>query len=618
MELKFRKWFLSQTHIVFETREIHERVVFIIYIKEQGRVIPPIVFSYSDNSHRLPEEEKSLEDFKNEYDEKYLLHIAVTLAAVSNDDYVKILKKYNVYMKEIQTEDFQIPEIANGYIYLKDNISSSRERKINLMAEIIFNKFLESSYLIYKEIMCYKYDITYVDGNFFQSNLGIGNYPYAMRRAISFEKKLIENELKEMLKARGEKIDLLIDLNCLGGLYGLRLYRYAKQVLCIDASTKTNEAINKTLAVYNKNVNDRGIANVVTELFRDDTCDILTNQNLTEKADCIVIGLGTMSYVKSPEILLRKIGTWLKKDGLIFLSCYNQDSLSVQLKKYENLNYEYDIYHERFIYYRHKLNIPVPIKLFSFAEFKNIVMKYFDLNGETMWSYPVISSVFPLNEYNQGIDIIKEVDKASAAYSKYRLSHGNYNMVIANQYQSQYKSELYIRTKSMMMDLKLEYKAIQHHAFVSQKTLLEELRDKSIVISNNFIKTIVIKDFSEKDQIKYYMVILPIRNRFKWEFLRKYYNTKSYTFRKTKIEFCSEKDLRQIGFTVGCICPFSYSVLKNEYHMELLYDYSLLQLPGEVIYTYSGRNDITYELRKESLINYLKESDACLYRNVVI
>lgn len=296
-----------------------------------------------------------------------------------------------------------------------------------------------------------------------------------------------------MQKLRNGTVDLIIDLNCIGGLYGLRLYRYAKRILCIDASVKTTEAIKHTISAYNKATPERGIANVETELFRDDTCDILTNQNLTEKADCIIVGLGTMSYVKSPELLLRKIGTWLKKDGVIFLSCYNQESLSVQLKKYENLNYEYDTYHKRFVYGRNKINIPVPVKMFSFSEFINIIIKYFDFDGQTMWSYPVISSIFPVSEYHQGIDIIKEVDKASVAYSQYRLANGNYNMIIAGQYQSQYKSDLYIRTKSAMMDAKIEYKVVQHLAFVSRKTLLEELREKGIMIFRNFIKTVSAK-----------------------------------------------------------------------------------------------------------------------------
>lgn len=116
-----------------------------------------------------------------------------------------------------------------------------------------------------------------------------------------------------MQKLRNGKLALIMDLNCIGGLYGLRLQRYAKQVLCVDASVRTIDAIKRTIKMYNKDAQDREIVNVETEWFRDDTSDILTNQNLTEKADCIIIGLGTMSYTKSPELLLRKIGTWLKK-----------------------------------------------------------------------------------------------------------------------------------------------------------------------------------------------------------------------------------------------------------------------------------------------------------------
>lgn len=606
LESKFQKWFLSESGISFESEIIAGRIVFWVTIKEQGKNIPPIVFSYADNCRDISDEEESIPEFLGKYKGEILVHIAATLAFVSDDSYRRMLERHHVYLKGIQQDDFRINEIENGYTFLKGNDAlPGKERDINMRAEIIFKKFLDSSYLIYKEVMCWKYDIHYVNSNFFHSNLGIGNYPYAMRRAISFEKKLIEG----MLEKRG-KIDLLIDLNCLGGLYGLRLFRYARKVLCVDAGLRTMEAIKNTILAYNGNAEERKIVNVETELFRDDTCDILTNMNLAQKADCIVMGLGTMSYVKSPELLLRKVGTWLKEDGMIFLSCYNREALSVQLKRFENLNYEYDVYHERLVYNRYKINMPVPVRMFSFGEFRNIVMKYFDLDVQTMWSYPVISSIFQVNEYIDGIDIIKEVDKASAAYHHNRLSKGNYNMVIARQYQTPYKSELYIRTKSRMIDLKVEFKSIRHRAFVSFETLLEELRARQISIVNNFIKTVVMKAFSEEGHIRYYFVLLPAGKKFQWIFWEKFYAERGYPYRINKIRLCSEKELRRMGFEVGCICPFSYSVLKEEHDLEMLYDRALLYLPVEKVYTYSGKNDITYELDPESLKDYLREVNA--------
>ena len=84
--------------------------------------------------------------------------------------------------------------------------------------------------------------------------------------------------------------------------------------------------------------------------------------------------------------------------------------------------------------------------------------------------------------------------------------------------------------------------------------------------------------------------------------------------KKTKIKFCSEKELRNMGFIVGCICPFSYSVLKNEYKIELLYDPTINHLTCDLVYTYSGGNNMTFELRREELNDYLKASGASSYR----
>ena len=487
------------------------------------------------------------------------------------------------------------------------------DRELNIFAEVIFRKFLESSYLIYKEILCWKYDVGHVNHDFFQSNLGIGNYPYAMRRAISFEKKAIENELKRRQNQLGKKIELFIDLNCIGGLYGLRLFQYCRQVLCVDASKRTIQAINNTLSVYNNDIEERKIVNVITELFRDETMDILSNKDYQNKADCIAVGLGTMSFIKSPELLLRKISCWLKPEGVVFLSCYNVNSLSMQLKRFANLYYEYDFYNQRFTYSQDRLNIPVPVKMYSFAEFKNIIKKYFVFDRKQAWSYPVISSILSVNEYGRGIDIIKEVDKASADYNHDQLTYGNYNMMLVSQYKELYNSELYRKTKRVIEDLQLDCQEIFHNVFVSSQILMEGLREEKITFGV-FIKSVLVKDITDAEHVQYYMILLPFGEDFQWRLLEQFYKAHEYEYKQSKTKLCDEQDLRQMGFIAGSICPFSFSVLKKSYNIELLYDYSIQRLQCKEIYTYSGRNNSTYRLPMEGLKKYLEIAGAYTYR----
>lgn len=608
LEYKFRNWLSSEDLISLGYTEILERMVFFIYIKNQGETLPPVIFSYQPESTSLEDERASLRAVEDQYGEDCLLHIAVTLHDVDDDIYKKELKrKHGAYIRMISDEDMQNVEIMDAYLSLKGGLSN--EYDINRRAEIIFRKFLECSYQIYKEVLCYEYNAEDLKNVFFQSNIGIGNYPYAMRRAISFEKNLIANELKALQERRGKRLDCMIDLNCLGGLYGLRLHSYAKEVLCIDTSIRVIRAIDETIIAHNQKNPDMEIVNVRTGLFRVDSGNMLDNESLANKADCIMIGFGTMSYMKSPDIFLRKLSVWLKQDGIIFLSCFNPDALSIKMKKYENLDYVYDTYHQRFIYRHSKTNIPVPVRMFTFHEFKNLVIKYFDLSGDKMWSYPVISSIVPINEDQPGSDIIKEVDKVSATHTQYRLSVGNYNMVLARHYQSQYRSDLYVKTKSVMVDRKIECKEIQHHAFVSRKTLMEELKEKGINIWNNFIKCIMIKDSSDTKP-QYYMILIPFGKRFSWDFLKYYYRKMFRIYRQTKIKFCQEKELRDMGLFVGCICPFSYLILKESYDIELLYDHSLKQPEYDALYTYSGRNDVTYKIPRETLEKYLEEMGA--------
>ena len=109
---------------------------------------------------------------------------------------------------------------------------------------------------------------------------------------------------------------------------------------------------------------------------------------------------------------------------------------------------------------------------------------------------------------------------------------------------------------------------------------------------------------------QYYMILIPFGKRFSWDFLKYYYRKTSRIYRKTKIKFCQEKELRDMGFFVGCICPFSYLILKENYNIELLYDYSLKQPVYDTFYTYSGRNDVTYRISREILENFLEKIGA--------
>lgn len=614
---KFQDWLSTEEYISIESETISERNVYSIYINNQGQILPPIVFSYTLNVKSANEEDEQLKIFKDEFINKHqtdcLLHIAVTLMGAEDARYKRNLNNLHVYLKTIRPEEYNISTISNKYVCL-DPKNYIMEREANILAEILFNKYLESEYLIYKEILCYKHGTPNADVKFFQTHLGIGNYPYAMRRAISFEKKVIENALLEMQTVRNNKIDLLIDLNCLGGLYGLRLYRYCKSVLCIDASSAVLKAITEIISTYNQNNEGQEAIIASTELFRDETCDILSNQNLFQKADCIVMGLGTMSFVKSPDILLRKIASWLKPDGCIFISGYNSESLSIKKKIYENLNYEFDSHKKRFLYGHKAINIPVSVNLYTFSEFRKLVMNYFDIKGESMWSYPTICSIFPSNEWDSEIEIIKEVDKASALHKHYQLTKGNYNMILASQYQDPNMSELYQKTKDIMMDLGLNYREINHSPFASPNELKKELYSKNILISGSFIKTLLLKDISDIHAVKYYMVLLSFDQKFHQKLLEEHYRRKSYEYRSNKIKFCDYKDLREMKLTIGSICPFSYKILQEmNYTIELIYNKELLATHRDTIYTYSGRIDLTYSIPSNEFRTYLENIGAYGY-----
>ena len=579
----------------------------MLSICDENRTTHNILFSYDIWNDDIDKEIDSINKLNEKYKNDFILHIAITRATVPNDVYENIVEESNTYIKTIS--DREKRDVYNSYFAIHE-LSIEREHNYNAWADSIFRKFLESTYLIYKEILCKKYNFNNVGKNFLQTNIGIGNYPYAMRRAISFEKKRIENELKKAVESCDGKVETILDLNCLGGLYGMRLSKYAKKIVCIDTCKDVLNSIKETIEKYNELLPENNIRNVKYGLLREDSYDILMDKQDELKADCIIMGLGTLSYIEDPKLFISQIANYIKKDGFIFISCYNADSLSIKLGKYENLNYRYDPYRKCFVYSNEKINMSIPVHLYTLAQFKRILLKYFDVNGEAIWSYPTLVSIFQESNYANGIEVIKEMDKKCAVYQYPAVDHGNYNMAILKKQQTNYVIDIYQKVIDTIHEKNIKYKSVYHDPIMSSEDLnkLKKLKEEHVFItSNNFIKTLILID-SYNAPYTYYMIILPAKKKFQIENLRKYYKIQKrekafdVAYNKGEIHACDESDLIKMGITLGSVSPFSYpalhSLLKPDHDIVLVYDCSIIGLPYEYIYTYSGKNNMSFEIKK--------------------
>lgn len=615
--IKLKRWLNYTRNIFCRYIELGSRESFAFEIIMQSEEADSIsvVFSYVYALEDIGEIEKKLREKGFQKKEKVICQVFFTIKEVSDEEYERILSVYGVYLKRISRNDLKERVVNDGFVSLSSETDANTLQKLNLVADVLYRQIVDSFYLVYKEVVCCQYSYTNINESFFQSNAGIGEYPYAVRRAISFEKNLIESVLKKKTDNGKKKMDLLIDLNCLGGIYGVRLNQYASAVICADTSKRAIETLQETVNQYNrrKSSQNPGIVNIETELMREDTYEILGSRNLREKVDCIILGLGSFSHVKNPDLFMKKIGYWLKKDGHILISSYNADALSILLKRYDNLNYWYDSYNHRFIYNKGQIELPMPMKLYTFRELRQIISKYFEVQEDTFRSYPVISSVFSSEPYQRGMDIIKEVDKASASYSHQQLAYGDYNMIGAVKYPSRELNEGCLEESRAQLKAGIEYKTIHHAAFVSSDTMVKCLANKGIYIEDNFIKTVIIKDDIDRSQIHYLFVVLPWHKKVNLIMLQEYYREREYKYNKNRVSLCTEKDLRKIGFNVGSISPFSYSILKRSLDIKLIFDRCIRDISEEIIYTYTGQCSSTYKIRKKDFIQYLELEGAIEY-----
>lgn len=556
---------------------------------------------------------------KHVYDttENMLCHVTLSFLQIQDEDYAKMVKKYRTYVVGISEEDRM--RRAENYSYdafvdFRGDVKPGVLLQLNLLGDMLFHKFVSASYLVYKELLCCRVNLDEVAEYFFRTNRGIGGYPYAIRRAVSFEKKLLEKHLKEIYRRTGERLELIIDMNCISGVYGLRLYQYAKQVLCVDTSIRALETLKELVGRYNERKPDQnsGIVNVNTELFREETMEIMDSTLRKRRADCIVIGLGAFSLMNNPEMLLRKISSWLKQDGYVLISSYNADALNMIVESYGNVNYKYDSVNQRLIYGKNTCFWPVPIKLFSFREFRNLILKYYDFGPEASWSYPTLTSVFSMDGHERGMEIMKEVDKAGAAYSHSNITHGIYNIVAFSVDQKASDVDIYKKVKDIVFDRKITLRQISHQEFYSRESMIRALNSNNIIIANNFIKSIILKEKRNRDTgaDRYFWVLMPMLYKFNFDILARYFEEKQYPYVKNRIRFCTERELAAMGFEIGSISPFAYSVLKENYQIELLYDESVERLLDDKIYTYTGTNTATYEMQLEDFLAYLENEGA--------
>lgn len=544
--------------------------------------------------------------FHNDCSES-VVNILFVTDEVTDEVYFKAIKDYHILIRQIDSFDVDAVDSYRSYVpSVSECQGEEMTHFLNRIAEVIMKKICEMNHLILKEILCRYYDFTKVGKGYFTSNAGIWEYRYPIRRALAFEEDFLTNRLKEAAqRGYGKSLELL-DINLTGALYGLRLSSRLKRVTCVDLADGSVRSVDRIIEKYNeeKEPFNEGIQNVQTGYLRMDNLNIIGVKMPENGFDMIVIGLGGASYINDLSGFLRKISGWLKMDGTLFISVYNQDALCRYSDQLENMDFTYNGY-----YFRHQGGQwHLPAILYPYSGIYNTVLNHYDI--EESYSYPTMLSLISAGQDDRLLEKLKEIDKKYTRNVQCGSDSGMFNMICARGYDKSGILQNYKVIRSYLTEQKIAVTCIRHEEITSRDIMLRALNSKGIVIVGNFVKTILIYD--KKNKI-YFFMIFPLEKKFSRKILKQWYDKHpEYMMASNKIKFCSEKELKEFGLTSGSLSPFAYPVIREmelagvRPNMILLYDQIFETAKFKDIFTYSGNLGMTYKLPLSDFLEYLK------------
>lgn len=542
---------------------------------------------------------------------------------VPDSVYLKALQEYRTFLIKIDAFDIDAIDSFKSYIpVISSDAKESMMSFLNRIAEVTLQKILRMHHIILKEIISRNYDFEKVNVQYFRSNAGVWDYKYPIRRALAFEENLMDRMLKVSAKKGYGKTMELLDINLTGGLYGLRLSSRVKRVTCVDFTTSSLETTSKIIEKYNqeKGTLNEGIQNIRAGYLRLDTLNILGIEVPTGGYDIIMLGLGGGSYIEDLPRFIRKISTWLKSDGILFLSVYNKNALCRYSDQLDNMDFTYDGH-----YFRHQgSHWHLPVRLYSYQEIYNIVLNHFDI--EESYSYPTILSTVSSSQNTLVLDKLKEVDKIYARNGNWTSDNGMFNMICAKNYDKAKITDCYKETREYLSQHKLPIESIHHEYISSVDSMYRALYNQRVIIVGNFMKVVLLHDKNNTNEQNaeqnelYFFIILPLEQKVDKSNLESWYEAiQKRKMVKSKLTFCTEIELKELGLASGSISPFSYPIIKNaapfdkKITMHLFYDSSLLNADYKDIYTYSGSLNTTYCIPTNEFLDYLKSENGIVF-----
>lgn len=517
-------------------KETIEELGDFLIVKFPGRYSIGILLANYEIDYTVEKEKDAfcyrVEKFKNQNDLQMVLLITdLDKEEIPIPFQGLLMKKFNLFFECIGKNDLE--KVVIQGLQLKEDKSSEIKMKINQhrYAQLIFDKFMSYLTVVSNEIVFSQYlkkldkkldtdeekNYHVLNGLFVSYNKrtniknfmnyangvlinDIFKYSYLSRHTIYYERNLVEQRVKEILKERNEeKMGLVVEICAPNSLITCNIIDECKKLVLFTASYSGYSLMNE----IDEKTGKRFIpGNVFLHLshLNPEYMGLHYLNELKGKVDLLVIGFGGGSQISDLVRFIRYANGWLSDEGVLFLSVHNAEAIMLNRKQLRDQRFEsYPMYMADYWTYTNsdRLSLLKKMKTYSIDDLKAAYLSGLDIQNMKISTYPYISTLINPEEYPRNIlDEIREEDKLLAE----KGTHGQLIQIFAQKnikYHIERKNE---NIKKYLNSLDMKYEYYTHTLAPDSKSLMNSLRAEDVDLSSMvLLKTVILQSRNSKD-----------------------------------------------------------------------------------------------------------------------
>lgn len=551
------------------------------------RTLLHIKYSYSK------EELLQLSLFMRDNPDKVNMMVLITADRVSQKELHYCIQD-NIYVEKLKVKDVAEESASENFIY-EEGPDAEKLLPINRFCDTIWNRISKYFSVIYKNIIFSHLDEKLKEGKRAERGI-LWEDHFANRHEINFECERIKEILSRENSSGNSPCSrdkVAVSIGFVSFPVLLMLREHFQKIICLDNAM---DCINE----YKRKFGGRGDFSI----FTSSIADYITNRcSLYHSVDLVVIGTGYASFLRYPSVYYQYINTWLKNDGIVYISYYNSEFIYDYID-WITLNQNMDFLPVADTKTA-KVNINKAGKYYIYCETNNykdaksFVGRYFEL--QNIYSYPVASVLFEQGKHFLQ-NILKELDKE---YARKGVSLDN--MTFSNCRGCFLDIVAQKKTKPLVCSSGMEQHLI-HHAYARTcDNRYEQLKKEGLrEDGHNYVKVLICQDRNTSGSMTlpgikcYYAIALPYNKQ-----IEETTDNEVVVFSK-KLKLLNIQQLNELGFEIGNITPFFTFKNENVKWIKIC-DHSLLSSSYPYIFTGSGRCDASIKMSKREFQGYLEQ-----------